>query len=75
MRMRASWYGSFRPAGYKVAARACSCPDSGLPSHVIAKCEHGLSRSIAQAPIDQRAVVLGCVKAEPFGWPLKSGQP
>jgi hypothetical protein len=32
-------------------------------------------REIEGPRLNKRAVVLGRVKAEPFGWPLKSGQP
>jgi len=52
MRMRASWFGSLRPTGYKVAVRVPSCPDSELPSN-------------ASSRHNERAAVLGAVKAQP----------
>ena len=52
MRMRASWFGSLRPTGYKVAVQSPSCPDSELPSN-------------ASSRHNERAAVLGAVKAQP----------
>jgi hypothetical protein len=52
MRMRASWFGSQRPTGYKVAARAASCPDRELPSD-------------GYPDQNERAVVLRPIKARP----------
>src|SRR5262245_63639081 len=45
MRMRASWFGSLRPTGYKVAARLSSCPDSELPSDVSSRPQQACRRA------------------------------
>lgn len=44
-----------------------------LRKHGVESKEKGSSRVWPRS--HQRAVVLGRVKAEPCGWPLKSGQP
>ena len=49
MRMRASWFGSLRPTGYKVAVRV-PYPDSELPSN-------------ASSRHNERARRVGAVKA------------
>ena len=52
MRRRASWFGSLRPTGYKVAARVPRAPTAGSP-----RTRH--------PDHNQRAAVLGAVKARP----------
>src|SRR5262245_18066279 len=52
MRMRASWFGSLRPTGYKVAARVSRAPTASSP------------RTCHPDHIE-RAAVLGAVKAQP----------
>jgi len=50
MRMRASWFGSLRPTGYKVAARVPRAPTASSPR-------------TCHPDHNQRAAVLGAVKA------------
>ena len=50
MRMRASWLGSLRPTGYKVAARVPRAPTASSPR-------------TCHPDHNQRAAVLGAVKA------------
>ena len=50
MRMRASWFGSLRPTGYKVAARVPRAPTASSP-----RTRH--------PDHNQRAAVLGSIKA------------
>src|SRR4249919_2730242 len=52
MRMRASWFGSLRPTGYKVAARVSRAPTASSPR-------------TCHPDHNQRAAVLGAVKARP----------
>src|SRR5579864_5583020 len=52
MRMRASWFGSMRPTGYKVAARIPRAPTASSPR-------------MRHPDPNQRAAVLGAVKARP----------
>src|SRR6266446_9800444 len=52
MRMRASWFGSFGPTGYKVVARVPRAPTAGSPR-------------TCHPDHNQRAAVLGSVKARP----------
>src|SRR5271169_3353530 len=52
MRMRASWFGSLRPTGYKVAARVPRAPTASSPR-------------TCHPDHNQRAAVLGAVKARP----------
>src|SRR4249919_583958 len=52
MRMRASWFGSRRPTGYKVAARVSRAPTASSPR-------------TCHPDHNQRAAVLGAVKARP----------
>ena len=52
MRMRASWLGSLRPTGYKVAARVPRAPTASSPR-------------TCHPDHDKRAAVLGAVKARP----------
>src|ERR1700674_1280077 len=52
MRMRASWFGSLRPTGYKVAARVPRAPTASSPR-------------MRHPDHNQRAAVLGAVKARP----------
>ena len=52
MRMRASWLGSLRPTGYKVAARVPRAPTANSPR-------------TCHPDHNKRAAVLGAVKARP----------
>src|SRR5271156_7215989 len=52
MRMRASWLGSLRPTGYKVAARVPRAPTASSPR-------------TCHPDHNKRAAVLGAVKARP----------
>ena len=52
MRMRASWFGSLRPTGYKVAARTPRAPTASSPR-------------TCHPDHNQRAAVLGSFKARP----------
>src|ERR1700730_9983224 len=52
MRMRASWFGSLRPTGYKVPARVPRAPKASSPRTF-------------HPDHNQRTAVLGAVKARP----------
>src|SRR5207342_109921 len=52
MRMRASWFGSLRPTGYKVAARVPRAPTASSPR-------------TCHPDHNKRAAVLGSIKARP----------
>ena len=82
MRITASWFGSIWPTEYKDVGTILSVTNTQAPLDFVipttasgAACARPRNGGVVRPRSNQRAVVLGRVKAEPFGWPLKSGQP
>jgi hypothetical protein len=70
MRMCASWFGSQRPTGYKVAARVLRAPTAGSPRTVIptTKCRpcsdlsrRGLEPTECEAGVERRPAFTKCI--------------